>query len=261
MNNFQRIQQAISEMLNNKIGESNVDLTLRLGLPNVGIDQNATNTRLSLNSVFLNPNLNTSASHDHTDQAPGRDHYHGGNSQISWWMRAQSQIQSDVAMNSRVGGAELRGAPSSNYTNIINNISVSYNSFANANLNPPQMNVDYIILNPSARRSQRRAGGSRRRSTTRRQRRSGVVDPNKRCTNYNCATGTTPMWRRGPLGPKSLCNACGIKYRKQEEKKQQKEAAQADDARDDKSDMSSCTTLNDYYQSNSKTTLSYALLF
>lgn len=26
--------------------------------------------------------------------------------------------------------------------------------------------------------------------------------PYKRCTNYNCNTNDTPMWRRGPLGPK-----------------------------------------------------------
>ncbi|EXB29000.1 GATA transcription factor 29 [Morus notabilis] len=43
-------------------------------------------------------------------------------------------------------------------------------------------------------------------------------DANKRCSNPKCLTHTTPMWRRGPLGPKSLCNACGIKYRKQEER-------------------------------------------
>ncbi|KAE8731633.1 hypothetical protein F3Y22_tig00002793pilonHSYRG00151 [Hibiscus syriacus] len=27
-------------------------------------------------------------------------------------------------------------------------------------------------------------------------------DPNKRCTNYNRKTNDTPMWRKGPLGPK-----------------------------------------------------------
>ncbi|KAF3334557.1 GATA transcription factor 15 [Carex littledalei] len=29
-----------------------------------------------------------------------------------------------------------------------------------------------------------------------------------------CNTTKTPLWRGGPSGPKSLCNACGIKYRK-----------------------------------------------
>ncbi|KAJ9183572.1 hypothetical protein P3X46_007409 [Hevea brasiliensis] len=30
----------------------------------------------------------------------------------------------------------------------------------------------------------------------------------------DCSTTTTPLWRSGPLGPKSLCNACGIRQRK-----------------------------------------------
>lgn len=30
----------------------------------------------------------------------------------------------------------------------------------------------------------------------------------------DCRTTTTPLWRSGPQGPKSLCNACGIRQRK-----------------------------------------------
>ncbi|CAN6468588.1 unnamed protein product [Victoria cruziana] len=30
----------------------------------------------------------------------------------------------------------------------------------------------------------------------------------------DCQTTKTPLWRSGPQGPKSLCNACGIRYRK-----------------------------------------------
>ncbi|KAG9448988.1 hypothetical protein H6P81_008953 [Aristolochia fimbriata] len=30
----------------------------------------------------------------------------------------------------------------------------------------------------------------------------------------DCNTSRTPLWRNGPAGPKSLCNACGIRYRK-----------------------------------------------
>ncbi|CAN8258625.1 unnamed protein product [Cochlearia groenlandica] len=44
-------------------------------------------------------------------------------------------------------------------------------------------------------------------------------DAARKCTNINCNAISTPMWRRGPLGPKSLCNACGIKFRKEEERK------------------------------------------
>ncbi|XP_044972592.1 GATA transcription factor 15-like [Hordeum vulgare subsp. vulgare] len=36
----------------------------------------------------------------------------------------------------------------------------------------------------------------------------------RRCAN--CDTTSTPLWRNGPRGPKSLCNACGIRYKKEE---------------------------------------------
>jgi len=49
---------------------------------------------------------------------------------------------------------------------------------------------------------------------------SGSADPDERpaagepkaCTE--CHTTKTPLWRGGPCGPMSLCNACGIRYRK-----------------------------------------------
>ncbi|ESQ55841.1 hypothetical protein EUTSA_v10026300mg [Eutrema salsugineum] len=37
-------------------------------------------------------------------------------------------------------------------------------------------------------------------------------DTKKTCVD--CGTNRTPLWRGGPAGPKSLCNACGIKSRK-----------------------------------------------
>ncbi|KAF8409973.1 hypothetical protein HHK36_002493 [Tetracentron sinense] len=36
----------------------------------------------------------------------------------------------------------------------------------------------------------------------------------RRCAH--CDTTSTPLWRNGPRGPKSLCNACGIRYKKEE---------------------------------------------
>lgn len=38
-------------------------------------------------------------------------------------------------------------------------------------------------------------------------------DPEKKCCAI-CRTSRTPLWRVGPDGPKTLCNACGIRYRK-----------------------------------------------
>ncbi|KAM7490466.1 hypothetical protein LguiA_033387 [Lonicera macranthoides] len=36
-------------------------------------------------------------------------------------------------------------------------------------------------------------------------------DGGRRC--LHCATDKTPQWRTGPLGPKTLCNACGVRYK------------------------------------------------
>nr|XP_043608496.1 GATA transcription factor 19-like [Erigeron canadensis] len=36
----------------------------------------------------------------------------------------------------------------------------------------------------------------------------------RRCAS--CDTTSTPLWRNGPRGPKSLCNACGIRFKKEE---------------------------------------------
>ncbi|XP_062024741.1 putative GATA transcription factor 22 [Rosa rugosa] len=41
---------------------------------------------------------------------------------------------------------------------------------------------------------------------------SSIVSAVRVCSD--CSTNTTPLWRSGPRGPKSLCNACGIRQRK-----------------------------------------------
>ncbi|XP_047339317.1 GATA transcription factor 15-like [Impatiens glandulifera] len=41
---------------------------------------------------------------------------------------------------------------------------------------------------------------------------SGPSGESKSCAD--CGTTKTPLWRGGPAGPKSLCNACGIRSRK-----------------------------------------------
>ena len=44
------------------------------------------------------------------------------------------------------------------------------------------------------------------------QRNMNATDQKRACTN--CGRVNTPQWRIGPEGPKSLCNACGVHYRK-----------------------------------------------
>lgn len=40
---------------------------------------------------------------------------------------------------------------------------------------------------------------------------SGVARMGRRC--LHCQSDRTPQWRAGPMGPKTLCNACGVRYK------------------------------------------------
>ncbi|KAJ4727756.1 GATA transcription factor [Melia azedarach] len=52
----------------------------------------------------------------------------------------------------------------------------------------------------------------RKGSETEEVKRSPFNEIKKSC--IDCRTTRTPLWRSGPAGPRSLCNACGIRYRK-----------------------------------------------
>ncbi|KGN44993.1 GATA transcription factor 15 [Cucumis sativus] len=40
------------------------------------------------------------------------------------------------------------------------------------------------------------------------------LEAEKQRACVHCRATRTPLWRAGPAGPRSLCNACGIRYRK-----------------------------------------------
>ncbi|KMT09510.1 hypothetical protein BVRB_6g129760 isoform B [Beta vulgaris subsp. vulgaris] len=40
---------------------------------------------------------------------------------------------------------------------------------------------------------------------------NGIGGPVRRCSH--CGVQKTPQWRAGPMGAKSLCNACGVRYK------------------------------------------------
>ncbi|AQK91479.1 GATA transcription factor 22 [Zea mays] len=78
----------------------------------------------------------------------------------------------------------------------------------------------------------------------------GIVAAEKATRScVECRATTTPMWRSGPTGPRSLCNACGIRYRKKrrqelglDRKLQQQQnngEAKTDEAKDSSSNSSS----------------------
>lgn len=44
----------------------------------------------------------------------------------------------------------------------------------------------------------------------------------KRMTCLKCGTHQTPQWRMGPDGPRTMCNACGVKYKKELKEREKK---------------------------------------
>lgn len=40
------------------------------------------------------------------------------------------------------------------------------------------------------------------------------AEPSPRLRCVHCGNTETPLWRGGPDGPKTLCNACGVRYKK-----------------------------------------------
>ncbi|XVF04589.1 hypothetical protein REPUB_Repub05bG0097200 [Reevesia pubescens] len=253
MDNYQWFNQAagMNGHNNNHNVGNRVDLTLKLGLPDC--DQNSALSQLRqyhANPASMAPNhaANLSFSGPNTQQGlnqlgmvnqgtmvQGQQGFNG--SQYAW---PSHQMASNIHnMNSGNALNQFSG-PSLGFPSYDTN---SYNSFAPTHQHhhhhqmtspisvPPN---SYTLLDVPPRRianqeqrelgSSYASGSSSGKRGQRRQRGGNYNDPNKRCTNYNCNTNDTPMWRKGPLGPKTLCNACGIKYRKEEEKRRAKEA-------------------------------------
>lgn len=47
-----------------------------------------------------------------------------------------------------------------------------------------------------------------------------LADSVRKC--LQCNTTHTPEWRRGPDGPRTLCNACGLRWSRNKKKKNKK---------------------------------------
>ncbi|KAL9386248.1 hypothetical protein Peur_019372 [Populus x canadensis] len=200
--------------------ENNVDLTLKLGLPDDHDDQPQfeqyfrSNRALKTHQpAILSFNAPYSQGTNHQDMANAGLNHHGrlnGDNLHGSWPREMMgnhphYMNTQYAADSAVGSAAYP------------------KSYSCINSNPgtfqiPTMN-GRTLLNTVARDGDPGEIGSSSGS------RRTFIDHNKRCSNRSCNTDDTPMWRKGPLGPKTLCNACGIKYRKEEEKRRAREAA------------------------------------
>ncbi|GLJ18652.1 hypothetical protein SUGI_0332660 [Cryptomeria japonica] len=79
-----------------------------------------------------------------------------------------------------------------------------------------------------------------------------TADEAARCCSA-CHTTATPLWRSGPKGAKSLCNACGIRYKKEDRRSASAMAVAADN--NNQFAMASC--FNSIQDHNNKTAAPY----
>ena len=66
------------------------------------------------------------------------------------------------------------------------------------------MDAAWLVREAEARRAAAQGAGV-----------AGATEPAPEAgvTCANCRTQKTPLWRNGPLGPKTLCNACGVRFK------------------------------------------------
>ncbi|KAJ8770837.1 hypothetical protein K2173_021752 [Erythroxylum novogranatense] len=193
------------------IGDS-LDLTLKLGFS--GEDQLGDEHVGSDPDLNLNLNLglynHQSFRNFYTTNLPGVS----SNGDENPWPSSEltknqpNQLINSSEVDACMNTAMRYGAPYNPHSNIN-----GFNQPATTSPVTPVVYNDHTPLNSTTKNGVRDSGSS---SSCRR---NLYNDPNKRCTNCFCGARDTPMWRRGPQGPKTLCNACGIKFRKEEERK------------------------------------------
>ncbi|KAJ0249070.1 GATA transcription factor 29 [Hirschfeldia incana] len=187
--------------------EKELDLTLRLGLPSPAIE-----THLSLHTPpTTNQKINIDGGRNDGGETHGRRHIlRNEDESIDANMRYYNLVFDHFAGI----GETLNFAP------------FPIQSSSPVPATPTRS--DYVLIDVPARRAVRNSsatGNSLDANANQKKRRGcggccgGRIGWLRKCTNRNCNATDTPMWRRGPLGPKTLCNACGIKFRKEEERR------------------------------------------
>ncbi|KAL2941103.1 GATA transcription factor 16 [Bienertia sinuspersici] len=72
----------------------------------------------------------------------------------------------------------------------------------------------------------------------------------------DCNTTKTPLWRAGPRGPRSLCNACGIRYRKRK-MAEDEDKQPSSEIRTEKSNSIKTDNFNDEIQTDESLKMGY----
>ncbi|CAA7013238.1 unnamed protein product [Microthlaspi erraticum] len=217
--------------------ENGLDLTLRLSLPSpITVD-----TNLSIRTPSTDQGINVVYGGRRDNNVGGGMEIHHRNRNLPWdadeVRRDAELVRNNINVNVRVYNLVFNQFAGMGETLNFSPYPMPASSSSDSSLTPapaaPAVN-EYVLIDVPARRAYRNSTLAAENaldanaSQKCRQGCRGCCCSQRKCTNINCNAVSTPMWRRGPLGPKSLCNACGIKYRKEEDRKSKR--AQANDA-------------------------------
>ncbi|KAG5018803.1 hypothetical protein AAZX31_06G082600 [Glycine max] len=70
-----------------------------------------------------------------------------------------------------------------------------------------------VVLSPNTTSSSSNSDAGKKPATPRRREAAFAEGGSEGRKCLHCATDKTPQWRTGPMGPKTLCNACGVRYK------------------------------------------------
>ncbi|KAJ0232219.1 hypothetical protein HA466_0293070 [Hirschfeldia incana] len=186
--------------------ENELDLTLRLGLPSPTVE-----THLSLNTLTTDQGDNVDGNrrdYNHDSKVRGCRH-------ILW---NNNESSSDV-----LEGGRMNVDVNIQYYNLVFNHFAGIGETLNFAPFPMQpspapasetpMGSDYVLIDVPSKRAQRnslafKTAVDANATLVRRWGCSGAclagrINEMRKCTNKNCNAINTPMWRKGPLGPKA----------------------------------------------------------
>jgi hypothetical protein len=118
----------------------------------------------------------------------------GGGGSVAAGIDFGKMVRGDHSQGGQTYKSVARGKGNQHPSNFSNRLNPFWTPLSTLNT--------HILSNGSSRDRQIGSSYGSRRRGPRRSRQICYFDPYRRCTNLNCNTRNTPMWRSGPLGPK-----------------------------------------------------------
>ena len=118
----------------------------------------------------------------------------GGGGSVAAGIDFGKMVRGDDSQGGQTYKSVARGKGNQHPSNFSNRLNPFWTPLSTLNT--------HILSNGSSRDRQIGSSYGSRRRGPRRSRQICYFDPYRRCTNLNCNTRNTPMWRSGPLGPK-----------------------------------------------------------